>query len=49
MIADGVPGTSMTGFKTQLTRAQIEALARHVRAFDQTKTPPAGKAGAGDP
>jgi cytochrome c oxidase cbb3-type subunit 3 len=44
VIADGVAGTGMVAFKSQLTRSQIEALARYVRAFD--KTAPAKKADA---
>lgn len=33
-IRDGVKGTLMTSFKGKLTDAEIEALARYVRAFD---------------
>ena len=34
VIRNGVKGTLMTSFKGKLTDAEIEALARHVRAFD---------------
>ena len=39
VIAEGVPGKAMLGFKAQLTEAQIEALGRYVRAFDKTLKP----------
>jgi mono/diheme cytochrome c family protein len=35
VIAEGVPGKAMTSFKKQLTKEQIEALARYVRSFDK--------------
>jgi mono/diheme cytochrome c family protein len=35
VIAEGVPGKAMTSFKKQLTKEQIEALARYVRSFDR--------------
>lgn len=36
VIRDGVKGTAMLPFKNKLTEEQIQALARHVRAFDKT-------------
>jgi mono/diheme cytochrome c family protein len=36
VIRNGVKGTLMQGYKAKLTDAQIEALARYVRAFDKT-------------
>lgn len=33
VIEDGVPGKAMLPFKEQLTKGQIEALAKYVRAF----------------
>jgi mono/diheme cytochrome c family protein len=35
VITDGVPGKAMAPFKDQLTKAQIDALARYVRSFDK--------------
>lgn len=35
-IRNGVKGTLMQPFKTKLTDAEIEALARYVRAFDKS-------------
>jgi mono/diheme cytochrome c family protein len=35
-IRNGVKGTLMTSFKGKLTDAEIEALARYVRAFDSS-------------
>ena len=35
VITEGVPGKAMTSFKKQLTKEQIEALARYVRSFDK--------------
>jgi mono/diheme cytochrome c family protein len=44
VIREGVEGTAMQPFKDQLTKQQIEALARYVRAFDKTLKPePEGK------
>lgn len=40
VIGDGVPGTAMLPFEGRLTKAQIMALARYVRALD---TPAARK------
>jgi aldose sugar dehydrogenase len=34
-IAEGVPATAMLPFKTQLSKAEITALARYVRQFDK--------------
>ena len=43
-IREGVEGTAMQPFKDQLTKDQIEALAKYVRAFDKTLKPePEGK------
>ena len=43
-IREGVEGTAMQPFKDQLTKEQIEALAKYVRAFDKTLKPePEGK------
>jgi mono/diheme cytochrome c family protein len=39
VIAEGVPGKAMVGFKAQLSDDEIEALARYVRAFDKTLKP----------
>jgi mono/diheme cytochrome c family protein len=45
VIREGVEGTAMQPFKEQLSKEEIEALARHVRAFDKTLKPePEGKA-----
>jgi mono/diheme cytochrome c family protein len=48
VIAEGVPGTAMLPFKTQVTPAEVKALAKYVRSFDKTPLAPAkakGKAG----
>lgn len=45
VIAEGVPGTAMLGFKEQLSAAEIEALARYIRSFDKKLKPE--KAGKG--
>lgn len=43
-ITNGVEGTAMLPFKDQLSKEQIEALAKYVRAFDKTLKPePDGK------
>jgi mono/diheme cytochrome c family protein len=42
VIADGVPGSAMLAFKSQLSKEQIAALAAHVRSFDKSLKP-AGK------
>lgn len=36
VIADGVPGSAMLAFKSQLTKEQISALTAHVRSFDKS-------------
>jgi mono/diheme cytochrome c family protein len=35
VIREGIPGTAMLSFKGQLSEAEIQALARYVRAFDK--------------
>ena len=46
VITEGVPGKAMTSFKKQLTKEQIEALARYVRSFDKKlKDDKTGKVG----
>src|SRR5947209_16941689 len=55
VIGEGVPGTAMLPFKSQLTPEEIVGLAHYVRSFDKTpvkasggtKTKPAGKASDG--
>ena len=43
-IREGVEGTAMQPFKDQLSKEQIEALAKYVRAFDKSLKPePEGK------
>ena len=45
VINEGVPGTAMLPFKTQITPAQAQALAKYVRSFDKKPLAPAkGKA-----
>ena len=39
IITEGVKGTPMLPFKSKFTPAQINALARYVRAFDKTLPP----------
>ena len=46
VIEEGVPGKAMIGFKTQLTKEQIEALARYVRTFDKKLKPEKGGKGS---
>jgi mono/diheme cytochrome c family protein len=43
VIAEGVPGTAMLPFKTQVTPAQVQALAKYVRSFDKKPLAPAAK------
>ena len=44
VIREGVEGTAMQPFKDQLSKEQIEGLAKYVRAFDKTLKPePEGK------
>jgi cytochrome c oxidase cbb3-type subunit 3 len=45
VIRDGVEGSSMLPFKDQLSKTEIEALARYVRAFDKSLKPEAGGKG----
>jgi mono/diheme cytochrome c family protein len=46
VIEEGVPGKAMVSFKEQLTREEIEALARYVRSFDKKlKADKSGKGG----
>jgi cytochrome c oxidase cbb3-type subunit 3 len=47
VISDGVPGKPMMAFKAQLTKEQIEALARHVRSFDKKLAPEKDKGAGG--
>ena len=35
VIEEGVPGKAMRSFKDELTKEQIEALAKYVRSFDK--------------
>lgn len=45
VISEGVPGTAMLPFKTQISPAEVQALAKHVRSFDKKPLAPAkGKA-----
>jgi mono/diheme cytochrome c family protein len=49
VISEGVPGSAMLPFKTQVTPAEVEALARYVRSFDKKPikaAPPAKKPAA---
>ena len=39
VIREGVPGTTMVGFKSRLKPEQIDALARYVRSFDKKLKP----------
>jgi len=39
VIREGVEGTAMQPFKDQLSKQEMEALARYVRAFDKTLKP----------
>ncbi len=43
VIRDGVDGSPMLPFKEQLSKTEIEALARYVRAFDKRLKPEGGK------
>jgi cytochrome c oxidase cbb3-type subunit 3 len=45
VIAEGVTGTAMLGFKAQLTPKQVADLAAYVRAFDKSLKAGKGKAG----
>jgi mono/diheme cytochrome c family protein len=44
VIAEGVPGTAMLPFKTQISPAEVQALAKYVRSFDKKPLGPAAKA-----
>ena len=44
VISEGVPGTAMLPFKTQVTPAQVKELAKYVRSFDKKPIAPAKKA-----
>jgi cytochrome c oxidase cbb3-type subunit 3 len=44
VISDGVPATAMLPFKTQVSPAEVAALARYVRSFDKKPIKPAPKA-----
>ncbi len=43
VISEGVPGTAMLAFKSQLTPEEVEALASYVRAFDKSLKPEKGE------
>ena len=43
VIEEGVPGTAMLPFKSQLTPEQIAALAEYVRSFDKNLKPAKAK------
>jgi mono/diheme cytochrome c family protein len=43
VINEGVPGTAMLPFKTQVTPAQVKELAKYVRSFDKKPLAPAKK------
>jgi mono/diheme cytochrome c family protein len=44
VITDGVPGKAMLPFKEQLTKAEIGALAKHVKSFSRKSKPQKGAA-----
>src|SRR6185295_7723632 len=44
VIREGVPGTAMLPFESQLTPEEIQALARYVRSFDKTPVKASGGA-----
>jgi mono/diheme cytochrome c family protein len=46
VISDGVPATAMLPFKTQISPAEVDALARYVRSFDKKPIKAAPKAAA---
>jgi mono/diheme cytochrome c family protein len=46
VINEGVQGTAMLPFKSMVTPAEAEALARYVRSFDKKPMKAAPKAGA---
>ena len=43
VISEGVPGTAMLPFKTQVTPEQVKELAKYVRSFDKKPLGPAKK------
>jgi mono/diheme cytochrome c family protein len=45
VIEEGVPGKPMAAFKLQLTRPQIDALAKYVRTFSKKGKPEKGDSG----
>lgn len=45
VIREGIDGTAMQPFKEQLSKSEIEALARYVRAFDKRLKPERGEKG----
>jgi mono/diheme cytochrome c family protein len=46
VISEGVPGSAMLPFKSQITPAEVQALARYVRSFDKKPIKAASKAAA---
>jgi mono/diheme cytochrome c family protein len=46
VISEGVPGSAMLPFKSQITPAEVQALARYVRSFDKKPIKAAPKTAA---
>jgi mono/diheme cytochrome c family protein len=46
VITEGVPGSAMLPFKTQITPSEVQALARYVRSFDKKPMKAAPKTAA---
>jgi mono/diheme cytochrome c family protein len=46
IISEGVPGSAMLPFKSQITPAEVQALARYVRSFDKKPIKAAPKTAA---
>jgi mono/diheme cytochrome c family protein len=46
IISEGVPGSAMLPFKSQMTPAEVQALARYVRSFDKKPIKAAPKTAA---
>ena len=46
VIGEGVPGSAMLPFKSQITPAEVQALARYVRSFDKKPIKAAPKTAA---
>jgi mono/diheme cytochrome c family protein len=46
VISEGVPGSAMLPFKSQMTPAEVQALARYVRSFDKKPIKAAPKTAA---